>query len=222
MQRLQQLKTALLALSIGLAAAGTSEATIVVVLDGRNTSVTAQIEDPSLSNGTFTFSIRDTSVLPGTTGDITAIGFNLPNLSGNGSDGADRETFTLVSETNNNFALVNDDKANATGLNIKHLDFSLDSGPNFNGGSPNNGIAPAGFETFAVSGDFVNLDELQVAESIYVRFQNVNPGNSDVAVYQGVTITGVPEPASLVLTGAALIVLGCIRRRAPAARRAVS
>jgi hypothetical protein len=213
MQRLKHMKATLLAISIGLATVGTSQATLVVVLDGRDTAVTAQIEDPALSNGTFTFSIRDTSVLPGITGDITAIGFDLPNLNGIGSDGADRGTFTLFSETNNNFSLVTDDKLNATGLNIKHLDFALESGPNFNGGNPSKGIQPGGVATFEVSGDFSNLGDLQIAESIYVRFQDVNPGSSDVANYQGTPINGVPEPTTLLLVGGALIVLGCVRRR---------
>jgi hypothetical protein len=113
---------ALLALSM-MAAGGVSQATIVVNLDGRNTGVTAEIENPTLTGDTFTFSVQDSSVPPGTTGYITSIGFDLPNLSGVGSDGADRGTFTLVSETDANFTLVVDDKATATGLNITHLDF---------------------------------------------------------------------------------------------------
>lgn len=219
MQRLKGIKTTLLALSVGLATVGTSQATIVAVVDGRDTAVTAQIEDATLTNDTFTFSIRDTSVLPGITGVITAIGFDLPNLNGIGTDGADRGPFNLVSETNNHFTLVNDDKVNATGLNIKHLDFALETGPNFNGGNPGNGIQPAGLATFTVSGNFANLDNVQIAESLYVRFQSVNPGNSDVAGYQGAAINGVPEPGTFLLAGAALIALGCLRRRT---RRAVS
>ena len=213
-----QAKIGALALSTALIMAGTAHAGSIVILDGRTTAVTAQLEDFALSNGVFTFLIRNTSVSPGITGDITNIGFDLPNLNAPGSDGADRGPFTLVFQSNANYALENDDKANATGLNIKHLDFALDRGSNFNGGGkPGNGILPGGTATFAVSGNFSNLTSLNIAESVYTRFQAVNGDGSDVAEYGGIVDGAVPEPSSLLLVCASL--LGLIWVRLPAWRR---
>ncbi|HEX8339083.1 MAG TPA: hypothetical protein VF621_20345, partial [Pyrinomonadaceae bacterium] len=50
-----------------------------ITLTGVNgTGVTATVSNYSLSGNTFTFTITNTSVAPGSTGTITNIGFALP------------------------------------------------------------------------------------------------------------------------------------------------
>src|SRR3569832_989171 len=67
-----------------------------LTLTGINgTGVTATISNYSLSGNTFTFTIKNTSVAPGSTGTITNIGFALPGNRAN--------NFTLVSSTNDNY-----------------------------------------------------------------------------------------------------------------------
>src|SRR5918992_3623438 len=64
------------------------------------TGVTATITNYSLSGNTFTFTINNTSVAPGSTGTITNIGFALPGNRAN--------NFQLVSSTNSNYVVVHD------------------------------------------------------------------------------------------------------------------
>ena len=182
-----------------------------ITLTGINgTGVTATVSNYSLSGNNFTFTITNTSVAPNTTGTITNIGFALPGNRAN--------NYTLVSSTNNNYVIVYDQNATAGSQNlVSSFDLVLCDKNNsntcnsFGGGSVNNGIAPGTSATFTISGDFSGLTADQVARAIFARFQNVNPGGSDVAT-SGQPGT-VPEPMTMLLFGTGLAGIAARARR---------
>ena len=180
-----------------------------ITLTGINgTGVTATVSNYSLVGNTFTFTITNTSVAPGSTGTITNIGFALPGNRAN--------NFQLVSSTNNNYIIVYDQNATSGSQNlVSSFDLVLcnKNNPNscnsFGGGSVNNGIAGGTSATFSISGDFSGLTADQVAHSIFARFQNVNNGGSDVATNTGT----VPEPMTMLLFGTGLAGLAARARK---------
>src|ERR671939_797175 len=167
-----------------------------VTLTGINgTGVTATVSNYSLSGNTFTFTITNTST-GSTTGTITNIGFALPGNRPN--------NYTLVSSSNPNYVIVYDLNATAGAQNlVSSFDLVLCDKNNtstcnsFGGGSVNNGIAPGTSATFSISGDFSGLTADQIARAIFARFQNVNPGGSDVA--GNPRPRQVPEPMTMIL-----------------------
>ena len=185
-----------------------------VTLTGINgTGVTATVTNYSLSGNTFTFTINNTSTAPGTTGTITNIGFALPGDRAN--------NFALISATNNNYTIVFDQNATAGAQNlVSSFDLVLCNKQNgqctFGGGSVNNGIAPGTSATFTISGDFTGLTADQIAHDIFARFQNVNPGGSDVAT-SGTPGT-VPEPMTMILFGTGLAGVAAKVRRSRKAK----
>jgi hypothetical protein len=184
-----------------------------VTLTGINgTGVTATVTNYSLSGNQFTFTINNTST-GSTTGTITNIGFALPGDRAN--------NFALISATNNNYTIVFDQNATAGAQNlVSSFDLVLCNKQNgqctFGGGSVNNGIAPGTSATFTISGDFSGLTADQIAHDIFARFQNVNPGGSDVAA-AGQPGT-VPEPMTMILFGTGLAGVAAKVRRSRKAK----
>jgi len=179
-----------------------------LTLTGINgTGVTATITNYSLSGNTFTFTINNTSVAPNTTGTITNIGFALPGNRPN--------NYVLVSSSNPNYTLSYDLNATAGAQNlVSSFDLVLTDKSNgnvtFGGGSVNNGIQPGTSATFVITGDFSGLTAQQIAQAIFARFQNVNPGGSDVATSGPAT---VPEPMTMILFGTGLAGVAARARR---------
>jgi len=189
---------------ITLSLAGQSVRANAVNYTGINTGVTGVVNITELMNNQLVVTIENTST--GTTsGKITSIGFDLPG-SGSGS-------FTLVSTTNNNYTLVEQVDGSAAGIG-KTFELALLTGPNFNGGgNPNHGIVEGASVTFTISGDFTGFTQQQIAQRLFLRFQNVNGEGSDVA-RSTCDPPDVPEPTTMVLLGTGLAGLaGAVRRR---------
>ena len=194
-----------------LAFSSAARADTVNLLGINGTGVTATITNYSLVGNQFTFTINNTSVAPGSTGTITNIGFALPGNRPN--------TFTLVSSTNDNYALAHDLNATAGSQNfVSSFDLVLVNKQNgnvtFGGGKVSDGIAGGTSATFVISGDFSGLTADQIARSIFARFQAVNGGDSDVARVNGTPTGAIPEPMTMLLLGTGLAgVAAKVRRR---------
>ncbi|HKG13777.1 MAG TPA: PEP-CTERM sorting domain-containing protein [Pyrinomonadaceae bacterium] len=189
-----------------LALSSVARADTITLTGVNGTGVTATVSNYSLVGNTFTFTITNTSVAPGSTGTITNIGFA---LGGNRPN-----NYQLVSSTNNNYILVFDEDATSGAQNfVSSFDLVLcnksNGGCTFGGGSVNDGIAGGTSATFSISGDFSGLTADQIANSIFARFQAVNGEGSDVAGNPG----QVPEPMTMLLFGTGLAGLAARARR---------
>ncbi|MET0624271.1 MAG: cistern family PEP-CTERM protein [Pyrinomonadaceae bacterium] len=153
------------------------------------------------ATNTYTFTITNTSPFDAR---ITGIGFDLGAGNINGFSAANVGGFTFS----------DGDLGTVPQFNGTVLDFGFTTGNsgNFNGGSPNNGLAPGGSVTFTVTGaGFGNgLTEQQIANALFVRFQRVgaNGEGSDVG-----KANPVPEPMTMLLFGTGLAGIAARARR---------
>ncbi|HWS54180.1 MAG TPA: cistern family PEP-CTERM protein [Pyrinomonadaceae bacterium] len=155
------------------------------------------------TTNTFTFTVTNTSPFDAR---ITSVGFDIGPGNINGFSGANVAGFTFRDGNLGNVAQFN-------GVD---LDFGFTTGNsgNFNGGFPNNGIAPGQSLTFTVSGAGFgdNLTEEALCAAIYVRFQRVGTNDdSDVGRPNG--NNPVPEPMTMILFGTGLAGVAARARR---------
>ena len=221
MSRLRKLLFSLSAVGILAVMSATAHADpITVVGVGSGNFSTASVDcvfNPATN--TFMFTITNTSNLtqPGSTSTITGIGFDLPPLGNASNSGLNGFTGSQAPSLSSTFDFSDGNLGNVpAGFNNVVLDFGFTTGPsgNFNGGSPNDGLAPGESASFIVSGAaFTGFTGEQICNAIFVRFQNVpeagGSGGSDV----GVPSQTVPEPSTMLLLGTALIGLGGVVRR---------
>ena len=202
--------TVAVAVVVVLGVVSPTKADQVTVSGNSDPNLQATINIISLTNGSITFTATDVLVA-GVTSSITGIGFELPGVVTANTPG-------VCSGDCGNFGAsptVSLSPGNVPQFPAAVLDWALITGPSFSGGNPP-GIDEGETATFTVTGNFTGLTQAQFLAGVYVRFQSVvdpafpNVG-SDVAHTPGAP--EVPEPATVILFGLALVGFAVLGRK---------
>jgi hypothetical protein len=162
----------------------------------------------TLAGNVLTVDITNTSPFDAR---ITGLGFDLifGDFTSNSSTGIDGFSGADVG----NFEFSDGALGNVPQFPSSVLDFGWLTGSNFSGGSAILGLAPGGMLSFVVSDTFAGLNEAQIAEALFVRFQRVGAAGEDSDTGTPGDVPNVPEPASLLLFGLGLAGAAAVRRR---------
>src|SRR5688572_15220999 len=194
--------------------------TITGVDSGGFSTATVVCEFNAQTN-TLTFTVTNTSAItqPGSTSTITSIGFDLPPTGNASASGLNGFTGAQAPSLSSNFAFSDAALGSVPhGFGNVVLDFGFLTGAsgNFSGGSANDGLLPGESASFVVSGAaFAGFTEALIANSMFVRFQNVPlAGGSNGSDVGTPYTTTVPDGGTtLSLLGLGLLGLGYVRRR---------
>jgi hypothetical protein len=184
---------------------------VVGVDSGAYSTATAVVEFNAQTN-TLTFTVTNTSAItqPGSTSTITSLGFDLPPLGNASASGLNGFTGMQAPSLSSNFTFSDAALGNVPhGFNSVVLDFGFLTGNsgNFASGSVNDGLLPGESASFTVSGAaFTGFTETLIANSLFVRFQNVPlAGGSEGSDVGTPGTVPVPEPSTSLLLGTALV-----------------
>jgi len=204
------------------ASAAASTITLAGVGSGAYSTGTAVVEFNAQTN-TLTFTLTNTSAItqPGSTSTITGVGFDLLPIGNASSSGLNGFTGLQAPSLSSTFTFGDGALGNVPqGFNSVVLDFGFLTGPNFTGGQTSLGLLPGESASFVVSGAaFAGFTESGIANSMFVRFQNVPEITGSTGDVGTVGATPVPEPSSVVLLGLGIAgMAGVVRRRMRANR----
>ena len=188
-----------------------ASAALITVVGNTNGSLATATVDLVFNSqtNTLTFSLLNTSPFDAV---VTGVGYDLPPDGNASATGLDLFTGNVVTQPAGvTFTFNNGALGSVPQFPTAVLDFGFLTSSNFSGGNPQTGL-PTGLQaSFVVSGlSFVGFTQQQIADAIFVRFQQVGPTGalSDVA-----HTSAIPEPTTLLLFGTGLVAAAARMRR---------